>query len=188
MHNPLIPWELVYERFPKFPDLTLDDYCDFNHLVFREVRKSPVGHQTQQFLQIFGKTFPPLIPGPYNLQNVMQQLAPVTLLRQESLNSEIRGFLHGKGFDPGETAFIDTHEPVNVTIGRSTNRAELWTPKAVNYVRTSEALMLDILAARGIYYEPPPAPLQRCEGGQCQDSPRQTGGWVPRQAAAGRSR
>jgi hypothetical protein len=43
---PLLPWDVVYRRFPSFPSLTLDEYVDFDELVSQPFYQVPVGTQT----------------------------------------------------------------------------------------------------------------------------------------------
>ena len=85
----------------------------------------------------------------------MAGLAEVTFLRQESLNLDLMAFLQRKGFSPEQIAFINTHELLNVTVGGSANRSQLWTPKALEYVSRAESLLFDILDERGINYDVP---------------------------------
>jgi hypothetical protein len=155
VHNPLQPVDVIRARFPTFPNLTLDEYVDFDEYRFQRINRVPVGPQTVQFMQIFGRRFPPLMLGPYDLRSVLRYLAKVTFLRQENLNQELRQFLHRHGFSDEQTAFIESHARVNVTAEKSADRTSVWTPKALNYVRTAEALLFEILRENGICYESP---------------------------------
>jgi hypothetical protein len=157
VHNPLQPLDVIYDRFPNFPNLSLDEYVDFDRFRFERIDRLPVGPQTAQFMQIFGRKFPPRFSDSWDLNDVLRRLAPVTFLRQENLRQEIRTFLHRHGFSSAHTAFIESHEPVNVTVDRSASRDALWTPKALNYVGATESLLFQILAGNGIYYSTPQA-------------------------------
>lgn len=149
--NPLVAVETIRERFPKFPDFTLDEYVDF----CRFEQDSAVGPQTFQFMQLFGRELPQSLSERPSLKEVMTGLAEVTFLRQENLNSELIAFLNRKGFSAERIAFIQKHEPMNVTINKSPDRKSLWTQKALNFVSTSETLLFQIFAELGICYEPP---------------------------------
>jgi hypothetical protein len=149
--NPIASLETICERFPTFPDLTLDEYVDF----FQFEHDSPVGPQTFQFMQLFGRELPRPFSERPSVKSVMDGLANVTFLRQENLNSELVEFLIRKGFSKERTAFIKQHEPMNVTVGRSTNRNRLWTDKALNFVSSTESLLFEVLAEMGISYESP---------------------------------
>ena len=154
-HNPRLPLDDVRERFPTFPHLSLDEYVDFNHFWSQKAFHLPVGSQTAQFMQIFGRHFPPRWSDPWDLKSVLARLPQVTFLRQENLRSDLRSFLRRHGFSHQRTAFIESHEPVNITLDKSADRDALWTSKALNYVSTTESLLFQILAEHGICYSPP---------------------------------
>jgi hypothetical protein len=155
VNNPILQASVVQERFPTFPELSLDQYVDFDALVAKAVSKVALGAQTVQFVQLFSRQFPKTIDDSLDLATAIDGLANITFLRQENLNLELMSFLRRKGFSNEETAFIETHEPVNVTPGGSPNRDALWTAKALDYVRTTEGLLFEILAAMGFCYDPP---------------------------------
>jgi hypothetical protein len=155
--NPHLPIEVVRERFPTYPNLSLDEYVDFDRFVFQRVFQLPVGSQTAQFMQMFGRRFPPRVSDSWDLKSVLGRLADVTFLRQENLRRELRSMLHRHGFSPEQTAFIESHESVNVTDDQALDRGALWTPKALSYVGDMESLLFRILGEKGIFYDPPRA-------------------------------
>lgn len=150
-YHPPRPVELIRERFPTFPNLALDEYVDFFELEYG----SAVGPQAFQFIKLFSREQPTPFSTRPSLKSVLDGLAKITFLRQDSLNSELMSFLQRKGFSAEQTAFIGKHERVNVTVGGSADRSQIWTPKALEFVSRAESLLFEILHHFGITFEAP---------------------------------
>lgn len=163
--HPPLPVDVIRERFPQFPDLTLDEYIDFRQFalgpsVFRGLKPAArIGEQTAQFIQMFFKDPQSVlanITDQYlDSDHVFQDLPEITFLRQEHLNEELSAFLRRHGFAREETTFIEDHEPVNVTGGKSPDRNTLWTRRAINYVLDKERMIFRIFNSKGISFGPP---------------------------------
>jgi hypothetical protein len=145
------PIEVIQQSFPTFPNLTLDEYVDF----FEQEYGSAVGPQTFQFMQLFSRQLPPKPKSIPSLKSVLDGVGDVTFLRQEYLASDLMAFLQRKGFSPEQTAFIATHERLNVTTGGTDDRSRLWTLKALEFVSRAESLLFDILFHYGISCDVP---------------------------------
>jgi hypothetical protein len=159
--------EEINKNFPEFPNLNIDEYVDLNLLgektkigMFEGYDKSnpkEIGNQTMQFIQMFFK----------NPKNVMLKLddeyinsgryksdmAQIKFLKQEKLNEELYNFLSYYNFKESELETISNTKKLNVS--KSFNDDNLWTKKAIEYVRYRERYLFLILDDQGIHYECP---------------------------------
>jgi hypothetical protein len=149
-YNPGLPLDDIKRRFPHFPELSIHDYLDFNQFVLKPMAR--IGEQTSQFIRMFFAQQPKKITNTYiNSDQIFEDVADVTFLRQENLREELAFFLQRHGYTAEGTAFIATHDTVNVT-EKKNDRAALLTPRVVDYVTQRERLIFRILASRGIRY------------------------------------
>jgi len=164
-HYPPLPMDVIRMHFPQFPKLTIEQYIAMNQMVIglnafldREPR-ARIGEQTVQFIHLFFKNprrvLAEISDEYMDSDRVFDDMAEITFLRQERLNEELAAFLRRKGFTRRESAFIESHEPVNVTVGKNPDRERLWTQRALDYVREYERTIFRILEARGISYGRP---------------------------------
>jgi len=162
---PPVPHHILTEHFPSFPDLDIDDYVRLNKLGMIHGRlngrniNGKIGNQTVQFIQMFFRN-PDLvlkkISDDYvDSDQIFEDIAPLTFLRQENLNEELSAFLHSKGFSQEETEYVRLRERLNVTPGRTPDRNKLWTKNALDYVQQNERMLFRVFAAKGITYESP---------------------------------
>lgn len=162
--RPPLPPNLLREHFPRFPDLTFDDFCRLEELALASelphmTSRADVGKQTVRFIQMFFK-HPDDVLGRLDEEYVasdrfVDDIADVVFLRTESLNHDLAEFLARHGFSSEEVAFVCRHEKVHVTKNRSPDRDRIWTESAVNFVRTKERFLFKILAHYGLIYSPP---------------------------------
>lgn len=163
--HPPINSQLIVEHFPQFPDLSLDDYVRFSELAMRHGRlkgkdtQARVGNQTVQFIQMFFRNPPSIldnITDEYiDSDRIFEDIAPVTFLKQETLNQDLADYLAGHGFTRKELDFVRARDKINVTPDKTPDAGKLWTQCALDYVRNNERLIFRILEARGIHYNEP---------------------------------
>lgn len=173
---PLIPTSLLAERFPRFPNLSVDDYVRLEELQVIHGRfggnipKANVGDQTVQFIQMFFRNpldvLANLTDDYIDSANIFRDIADIHFLRQDRLVDDLAIFLKRHGFSAAEVQYMREREWVNVTKSTGISRAVLWTKSSIAYVREKERMISRILESRGIYY---PAPEVVGEG-QTADS------------------
>ncbi len=156
---------IIFEHFPHFPDLTLDDYVKLDELDVIYGRfngKKPnarVGAQTVQFIQMFFKNpqsiLEHLTDEYLDSDRIFDDMADIVFLRQESLNDDLSNFLLNIGFTNEETAYVQSRERVNITKASHPNRDILWTPRSLTYIRENERMLFRILESKGIVYKEP---------------------------------
>ena len=153
--------EEVLPHFPSFPDLSMEEFLDFQLLINKKQRQkhnipenANVGNQTIQFIRFFFK----------NNEKVLQELSneyvtsgaykkdmcDVVFLRNENLNEELATFLGKNGFQKGELEFVRGHEKVNVTKSEITE--SLVTKQLVSFVNSHDWMLMKILSDLGIDY------------------------------------
>ncbi len=155
------------EKFPNFPDLTLEEYIDFNkfEIEMNYVERGlipeglKVGGLSLQFIRLFFKN-----PNEV-LQNLSQEylesdaykkdIAPITFLRQSHLKEDLYQFLLEKGFKPDEISFIFDSPKANVSKSKGVDRSKIWTPKAIEYIQEYEKLYSRIMQDLSLEFETP---------------------------------
>lgn len=163
--HPLFSREILDEHLPSFPDLSLDEFVHYSELAMRYGRmggrpvNANVGNQTVQFIQMFFRNPQRVLDGLTDAyldsEQVFEDLAPITFLKQEDLNRQLADFLLQKGYSQEEADYVIAREPVNVTPEKVSDAGSLWTPQALDYVEHHERMIFRILAARGIVYKAP---------------------------------
>ncbi len=160
--------EVLAEQFPTFPNLDLDDYIRLSEYLMVHGRlqgrrmNARIGNQTVQFIQMFFKdpsaVLEKLSDDYLDSDQVFEDLAPVTFLKQEALNEELAAFLRKKGFDREEADHVLSSEKVNVTQKSAADRNTLWTKPAIDYIELHDRMIFRILAANGMRYPRPALP------------------------------
>lgn len=163
--HPPIKDSLLAEHFPNFPNLTVDDFVRLNELDVihgrLEGRKpdAEVGIQTIQFIQMFFKdpdrVLQNLTDEYLDSDEIFNDMAEITFLRQENLNEDLADFLAGIGYSAEEVDHVRSRDRVNVTSKQAPDRNALWTPTALDYVRRKERMIFRILETKGIVYKEP---------------------------------
>jgi hypothetical protein len=165
---------VVKDRFPSFPDLTLDEFVDYREMVLNDLRRrmlapqASVGPQTILFVRMFCRDPKAVIArmddAYVDSDAIFDDLPRITFLRQENLVEELIAFLARHGFSAEETEPVRSKPKRNVTNRDPAQRARLWTPKALDYVATRERLLFRIFERHGIAYGPPDVSVASAAG------------------------
>lgn len=157
--------ELLAERFPNFPDLSIDEYVDFcNFRVAHEplgdkLIELGVGDLSRFFIKMFypepGSVLRSLDRETINSGRLLDLMPEITFLQQENLTEDFTEFLARHGYSPGELRYVEERDRVNVTEDRAKDRSELLTPKVLSHIETKERLLLDLLKGIGFEYKAP---------------------------------
>jgi hypothetical protein len=155
------------ERFPKFPDLSIDDFVDFSRL---RVGQEPlgdrlsdlgIGSMSRFFIKMFysepAAIFRRLDRHMIDSGRLSELLPKISFLQQETLREELTRFLARHGYCERELRYLAKRDRVNVTRDRVADPAMLLTPKVLSHIRTNEALLLQLLKGAGVTYDPPTA-------------------------------
>ena len=119
-----VPPEVISERFPAFPALSLEEYRRFQNLSISyrlgfSLEQVCVGHQTVQFIQMFFREPRRVLEGLTDdyLDSVdfHQDMGDVTFLLTETLRSDLQSLLEGFGFSNPELEHIETLRRSNVS-------------------------------------------------------------------------
>lgn len=167
--RPPAPKEILAEHFPTFPNLDLDDYVRLSEYIMVHGRlkgrnvNGRIGNQTIQFIQMFFKdpnvVLEKVSDDYLDSDQVFEDIAPVTFLKQEALNEELAAFLIKKGYAREEAAYALSREKVNVTEKSTADRSTLWTKRAIDYIEQNDRMIFRVLAAHGMRY---PRPTVQC--------------------------
>lgn len=157
----------VKKLFPGFPNLTIDEFTDYQSLknepLLSNTKKSAteknIGTQTVNFILMFSKD--PLI----TLKNLCddyiysgeykKDMADVTFLKQENLNAELHNFLKNYDYSTEDLDFVKSADKVHVTRNSKVDRHELWTKKSLDYIQIEERYLFHMLKELGIEYDAP---------------------------------
>ena len=161
--HPPVDRETLVRRLPNFPDLSLDEFATLWDLAVerRLGGENPLGlgHQTVQFARFFfrepERAIRALSDDYVDGGAFERDMADVTFLRQERLNEELAGFLGRFRYSPAELELCRRHPRVNETADSATDPRALWTPTALEHVRSRERFLLRILGRRGLRYASP---------------------------------
>ena len=150
----------IKKIFPHFPDLSLNDYVDLAKYSenIRNKDSSILGTQTLQFMQMFFKEPTKAIAKAdedYFLSGTYKKdLGDIIFIRQEQLRNDLALFLKSYDFSNNDASFILNYPNVNVTNVRS-DRSNLWTSKALAYVKKREKYLIKMLDDLGFSYNEP---------------------------------
>jgi hypothetical protein len=118
-----------------------------------------IGNLTIEFIQFFFRDPAHTLAGfsdEYVDQRLFEsEMAPITFLRQDSLNQDLAAFLTRFGFDEAEIDLCLTHPKVNETVHQASDRSEHWTEWARCHVGDRERLLLKMLSKLGHRFEEP---------------------------------
>lgn len=158
---PAVPIPKLMDMFPNFPHLVLDEYVEFTKVNMQYGRmngdaiRANVGNQTVQFIQMFFRkpreVLAKLTDDYIESDQIFDDMAPITCLRQERLNEDFAEFLGRHGYSADECNYVRQRARVNVT----ERRGERLTSKAVDHVWYSERMIFRILKSKGVEYEFP---------------------------------
>lgn len=162
-NKPRIPVDIILREIPTYPNLSIDDYVKFGSLQASYGRLgqsslgASVGNQTIQFIQMFFKNPEKVllnISDSYiDSEEIFEDMAPITFLRQEHLNTDLVYFLKRLGFSDSELEFIGSSERINVSKSTGVDRKSLMTDSARTYIETRERMIFRIYKNFGISYD-----------------------------------
>jgi CubicO group peptidase (beta-lactamase class C family) len=119
--QPPLPVEQIQENFPRFPELSFEDYCQFqdtlylHHLLQGEELNADIGPRTLQVLKLLAADpddlFARLSDDAIDTGDYLADLPPITLLRRENLNQELHDYLLEMDYPADRLAFILELEP-----------------------------------------------------------------------------
>lgn len=157
--KPRLPIAILKDQFPKFPELSLDEYVVMMKMINENDRRSEsfsVGVYTQQFIKMFFKhpeqTLNTMTPSYFESGEYKKDLPELNWLQQENLTNEIFSLLENSGFEPAELEFIKSTKWVNVTQRKEGKRSDLWTQSAIDYIQQEEKYLLLMLEEMGFQY------------------------------------
>lgn len=163
--HPPFDQELLAEKFPNFPALSINEYVDFcNFRVAHEpfgdkLTELRVGDLSRFFIKMFypepASILRSLDRETINSGRLLDLMPDITFLRQENLTEEFTEFLARHGYSPGELRYVAERDRINVTEDRAEDRSELFTPRVLSHIETKEHLLLDLLEGVGFEYEAP---------------------------------
>ena len=161
---PPIERSLIDRHFPKFPNLSIDDYVKLCELTahFRLNGNNPlnIGIQTIQFIQFFFKK-PEFILKNMSIDYLnsatlfKSDIADIIFLRQENLRYELSEFIINHGYTKKEAVTILNYPNVNKTKKIFDDRKKIWTPRAISYVEENEKLLFKISESYNIKFTKP---------------------------------
>lgn len=146
------------EKFPGFPELSLEQYLDFSDYLVKQKLDSwriqpELGQQSLVFLRMYYANLPYIFAllEAHKMAEVVDSVASVQFLRQEDLACELIAFLKPFGLsNTGENIILEM-EPANVTLGNKEQGLELTAVQRTR-IRQSEWLIFDVLKNNGIDY------------------------------------
>jgi len=163
--KPPLPKSEIEEFFPSFPDLTMDEFVDFQKRATRhrlgDQNSLQLGNQTIQFIQMFFKdpqTILKNLDEKYIASDQFKEdIGDVTFLRQESLKGDLTDFLASANFSKAECDIVRNYKRVNTTKSKDNSTDKIWTAKAIDYLKDNEAFLFRMLEYFGLTYEVPKA-------------------------------
>ena len=159
---PQFPEPELRARFPHWPDLSVDDFVRLKVMqADRLAGSNPqgIGVQTLNFARFFSPDPAPVLDaartGTLDLAMLRASLAPIRLLRQETLRDDLAAFLHEMEYPRWAVDLCYAVPQANVTPRGPIERSRLWTAAAVAHIRQNERLLLALLREWGIDHAPP---------------------------------
>lgn len=147
--------------FPNFPDLSMDEFADFQKYIAKKRKKQPfgnaqIGSQSIQFIQMYFKN-PDMvlknITDEYIDQNLWKKDLPeIRFLRQEFLNNDLKNFLIEKGFED-QAHIVDVSRKENINKRKANHGIDELSSKVISYLNHYERLVFKIYENAGIFYE-----------------------------------
>lgn len=146
----------IYKKYPRFPDISFQDYYNMVHCVGRKSRlkdASPgidLGMHTIQFIQFFFKDpYKTLceIDAEYTQQKRYQADIPeIFFLHQEHLNQELHDFLIACDYPQEKINFILNAKKVNISrrSKHQQNLADFYTPDLIEQIRYRDKLLFKL--------------------------------------------
>lgn len=119
--QPPLPVEQIQEKFPRFPELSFDEFCQFQntlylqHLLQGAELKADIGPLSLHLLKLLAADpnglLARLSDEYIDTGSYLADLPPITLLRRENLNRELHDYLLDLDYPAERLAFILELEP-----------------------------------------------------------------------------
>jgi len=159
--NPYIQEEILYEKLPHFPELTLLEFMEYQHLLndnlksLYNIRKEIIiGNQSIQFIRLFFKDHKKIlanITDDYINSGIYKKdMCNIKFIENNNLNKELFNLLLDNGYSEKELEFILHHEKVNTTMYDENNTLD---ENVIKHVSKNEWMLLKILQDNGFNYE-----------------------------------
>ena len=161
--QPPLPVEQIQENFPRFPELSFDEFCQFQntlylqHLLQGVELNTDIGPLTLQMLKLLAidpdGLLARLSDDYIDTGSYLADLPPITLLRRENLNRELHDYLLDLDYPAERLAFILELEP-ELSQGAADQPAELdkhFTPALKRQFRYRERALFKLF----YYYSSP---------------------------------
>lgn len=164
--HPFLPVAKLVQAFPRFPDLTLEEFMRMWDWEATErlggTNPLGLGHQTVQFVNFFFRdpewALRSLSDDYVESGAFRADMADVSFLRQERLSDELAAWLDRFGFSESEVELCRKHPLVNRAVGGIAERSALWTERALEAIATRERFLLRMMAQLGFHFEAPRQP------------------------------
>ena len=163
--RPALEKDILKANLPNFPELSIDEYIDYLILVGEnsfenKPQNLKIGHFSLQFIYFYFKDPNCVIQNldtKYLESDTLfeKDMAQITFLKQESLNTDLITFLQQQGFKNEELEFIKLENKVNETENKINDRSKLITPKVIEYIENYEQFYTKVLKTREINYMNP---------------------------------
>ena len=159
--NPLLTQETLEQFSPNFPNLTIDEFVEYDKQLTDKFKKEynisseiNIGGQTIEFIEMFFKNPTTVLENITNTylkdESYLQDLVKIQFLTQENLNADLADLLENNGYPKHEVSFAKQYSKVNVT--QSSTPSIQLTENAIKYVKSTESVLFNILNKQGIKY------------------------------------
>jgi hypothetical protein len=144
------PVERTRQSYPRYPELTFDDFVRLTNAVSVPACPSeaePIGFHTYQFIESFARDPDASWRGLCDGTDAGRWAADtqgVAFLDQSHLNRDLHAFLLGVGYPPGEVAFVEHADRIWPPEGGRTADQDwrgYYSPEMKAYVRRRERLL-----------------------------------------------
>lgn len=156
--------EELYNLFPDFPSLTIDEYVELLKLSVDNKTSTNIGIHTVQFIRMFFKD-PERVLNNITEDYIESDLYKedladnIKFLTQENLNNDLANYLSIYNFTDEEISFVRKYERVNISIKKNGVVNKIWSENSLQYVQESERFLFKIFNDLGINYSKPIIPV-----------------------------
>lgn len=161
---PFVPDFVLSERYPNFPDLSIEDFYNLqiDAMLYSRLDKPDcrvnVGYQTVQFIQMFFKNpnrvLKNLSDAYLESDDFLEDIAPITFLRQENLRQDLsKALFENHRYSLEEIEIIRQMPYMNVTKDRKIGIEEDISDSLVKRIAERERLLFRIYKHFGIHYD-----------------------------------
>ena len=160
----------LVEKFPSFPELTIDEYCDLqdysakvraekSDILNKDISRLEIGSQTILFIQMFFKdpkaVMEKISDDYFNSGEYNNDIGEIQFLRQEHLKEDLVNYLRNFDYTEEEITLVENFKRINVTKSDKSKRPNIWTQKAIDHVLSRERHLFKIFEDLGYNYDQP---------------------------------